>query len=263
MITCIAAILLFSQTVVPEVRSAADSVFKSANAAPEAHELAGIYKQAVFVDEFAHVAITDDLQIAFERHGNSGLVEANVGTLKVDGSKLEITWKHPEQHSNHPTVNTQLLLIEWGQALILVPTSRIHRFCINARENRDLVFDWYFVRKPASLKELVGQPTLPKTFRALAELPEITATALRVEKQTFAGSDNDSQVAEQTVTLDKGLADHVYLGMAFDCAKTNRRYVVTSVENQSCEIKSALTVGTKAAAPATRRGWTFQTAGTN
>ncbi len=70
--TWLAAIFLFAQTVVPEVRTAADSCFKSANAAPEAHKLAGIYRQAGFIDEFAHVAITDDLQIAFERHGNSG-----------------------------------------------------------------------------------------------------------------------------------------------------------------------------------------------
>ncbi len=134
--TWLAAIFLFAQTVVPEVRTAADSVFKSANAAPEAHKLAGIYRQAGFIDEFAHVAITDDLQIAFERHGNSGLVEANVGTLKVDSYNLDVTWKYPEEHPIHPTVDRRLVLIQWGEALVLVPRSRIHRFCINVRENR-------------------------------------------------------------------------------------------------------------------------------
>ena len=263
MLTFLATVLLLSQTsagIDASIRKEVEAVFAVAVAESASHKWAGIYDQAVFVDEYARIAITADGRIAHERYGTPGLIEANVGELRLDGENIDITWKHSEKFSNRPTVEKELLLVSWGEALILVPRSCVHGFCINARENREHVFYWYFVRKPSELKELEGRPVLPERFRVLTDLPAIEALVKHTDRQTFSPVDETEKLAVLTVTLDKGKADNLLVGMQLECEKTGRRYIVTAVESNTCTAKSEWRVGKNAAVRSARQGWVLRTA---
>ncbi len=263
MLTFLATVLLLSQTsagIDASIRKEVEAVFAAAEAESESHKWAGIYDQAVFVDEYARIAITADGKVAHERYGTPGLIEANVGELRLDAENIDITWKHTEKLLIRPTVERELLLVSWGEALILVPRSRVHGFCINARENREHVFYWYFVRKPSELKELEGRPVLPEKFRVLADLPAIAASVKHVERQTFSPVNESEKLAVQTVTLDKGKADQVLVGMQLECEKTGRRYIVTALESNTCTAKSEWRVEANRAVRSAQQGWLLRTA---
>lgn len=261
--TFLSAVFLLLQAssgVDSSLRKEVEAVFAAAEAESVNHKWAGIYEQAVQDDVYARIAITADGRIAFERYGASGLIEANVGALRMDGENIDIAWKHSEKFPNRPTVEKEQLQVSWGEALILVPRSCVHGFCINARENRGLVFYWYFVRKPSELKVLVGQPTLPERYRVLTDLPAIPASVKHTEQQTFTAVNENMKLAIQTVTLDRGKADQVLVGMQLECEKTGRRYIVTAVESNSCTAKSEWRVEKNAVVRPARRGWVLRTA---
>lgn len=263
MLTFLSAVFLLLQTsagVDPSIRKEVEAVFAAAEAKSLSHTWAGIYEQAVQDDVYARIAITGDRRIAIERYGTPGLIEANVGELRMDGENIDIAWKHSEKFSNRPTVEKEQLLVSWGEALILVPRSRVHGFCINARENREHVFYWYFVRKPSELNELIGRPILPERFRGLTDLPAIAASVKHAERQTFSPVSETEKLAIQTVTLDKGKAEHMLVGMQLECEKTGRRYIVTAVESNTCTAKSEWLVGKNATVRSVRQDWVLRTA---
>lgn len=255
----ILAIMLLAQVDV-DLKNESEAVFASARSVTADHKLAGIYGDVGYIDEITSIAITVDSRIAFERHGCTGLIEANVGTFEQDGECLQVEWHYPVQHPNRPTVSKQLLLVPWGQALFLVPKARMHRFCIDARENRTLVLEHYFARKPSEEMELVDRPAIPQIYSGLIDLPEIITSVIKVEKQVVSDLSDDSKQIAQTVRLNKGRLDQVYEGMALECKHSGAIYIVNKVEDHACEAKTEIPVPKKRASirPA-RVGWEFRT----
>lgn len=225
----------------------------------QAHPWAGEYRGHLGIDTFTTLYVAPDAGIAYHAHGNSGVYERNAGSIDVDEGKISITWRHPEDYPRVPTIERELLIVPWNDIVFLVPQCAIHRFCLDAKQNPNRLLSSELVRNNAGIEKLSGKPSLPKELKIFWDLPEINASVVSTSKPQIEQVSDETKQATQAVTLDKGVADHIYVGMRLECERITRRFTVTSTDQDSCTAISIVTAKRNSPIRPIRRGWTLNT----
>lgn len=225
----------------------------------ETHPWAGEFRGHFGIDTFTTLYIAPHAGIAYQAYGDSGVYESNAGSIDVEEGKISITWRHPEDHPHVPTIESELLIVRWDETVFLVPSCAIHRFCLDAKLHPDRLLRSELNRSAKETKKLSGKPTLPKEFQLFWDLPEIEASIVSVDKPEFEKIDAETKRATQTISLNKGTADHIYVGMRLECKRLARRFTVISTNQVSCTAKSVVVAKNNSPVRPVRRGWVVTT----
>ncbi len=223
------------------------------------HAWAGKYRGHLGIDTFTLLYVAPETGIAYEANDNSGVHESNAGSVDVSDSEMSITWRHAENHLNVPTIERKLLIVPWGDVVFLVPQCAVHRFCLDARQHPKRLLSTELVRNEAGVKELSGKPVLPKEFGVFWDLPQISASVVTIGDTKTEQIDDKTKRCTQIVKLDKGAADHIYVGMRLECQRIARRFTVVATDQDSCTAVSEVTAKRSTPIRLVRRRWTLTT----
>lgn len=241
-----------------DVQQTIESIRSEIQKSP-AHAWAGEYRGHLGIDTFTTLYVAPDAGIAYQAHGNSGVYESNAGSIEIDEGKISISWRHPEDRPHVPTVERELFVVPWDNLVFLAPRCAIHRFCLDAKQYPNRLLSSELVRNRAGRKQLTGKPTLPNEFKIFWDLPEMEASIVSIARPQFKQIDAETKRATQTVTLDKGAAQHIYVGMRLECERIARRFTVTATDQDSCTAKSIVVAKSGLPLRPVRRGWTLTT----
>ncbi len=202
------------------------------------HPWAGLYQSSGGTDTVLQLWLAPKSGIAYQDYGNAGVSDTNHGSISVKGAIAHATWAldpKSAMHALYPNVEKDLVIIPWDDLVFVVPRSLIHRFCLDAKEkSKNPHFSMALVRGDRSKSELQGEPVLPDDLKVFLDLPEIKCKVNEVENATDAPimmpDDRKLRVFKQTVTLNVGTNQNVFVGMKFDCVKDpNLQMKITEV----------------------------------
>ena len=211
------------------------------------HPWAGEFAISGGTDTGVVLFIAPKSGIAYQEYGNAGVSDANYGVFTVDESSIRIAWKikpKSEIAALFPSVEDDLVIVPWSDAVFLIPRCSIHRFCITAREQPRYATIGNLVRDRNRSEKLTGKPTLSEDLKIFLDLPEIKATVTDLEKPILVRYDKSITIIKQTVMLDVGADDHVFPGMKFQCeGKGQRPMRITEIRKNSSTASSYDSVG--------------------
>lgn len=203
---------------------------------------AGQYYGELGVDTYATLLLAPKEGIVYLEHGNSGIFDGNFGDLGFKDEVLLSKFKHPNGSDTQRTLNGDLsamAVVRWGSDMMLVPVSRLHGFCLRARQPAE----WPYLLRQLYRKsndEPDGEIVLPEQYSPLRELPAIEAVVSRVIRTEVETRPNRWELVKQTVELSCGLRDKVFVGMDFSYNGILDLRVIDTSEESSTAVMKAL-----------------------
>lgn len=194
------------------------------------HPWAGIYNQPAGTDSVISLWIAPENGIAFKWQGNSKIVGEGIGKIEYREPVLRINW----QASTYPleALSTELLVVQIGSKLHLVPPREVHAVCLNPMS------DFVRFHSMTRLLPAIGTPAtktdLKGDYAAYVDFPPVRATITKIEKPKLFQRGKYYWVT-QTVTLDVGTSGKLIPGCCLvGCANPSIHLRVIDIEETSC-----------------------------